>query len=427
VTRRLRAVIAALAIALVLAIAGTPASASTDVRIGVLNDCGGAFNEVTIAGAELPLIERGARLAGKSPSSGLRGAAIEGHPVRLFFACGDGTATSAIVEARRLIEEDGVDLLIGPMAGDEEIAVQDYARRHPETTFINGSGSARLTDPAPNFYSFHTDGATWMAGLGSYAYHHLGWRSAVTVADTSDVFNWAQAAGFTAEFCALGGKIVKRVSIPAGTSDYSAAMASIPRSGVDGFMIASTTDVALGLGKVFPDVRRHAGKRMVLGTIAMLDLRVGHLGKGAAGLTTGGIFYGDFGSYITRFKRVFPGIAGGIAGSPFDLFYYGAMKAALESLDATHGDVSNRHALQLALERVTLDAPNGRFRTNSRHQAAGSNLVLAFQWPSQVLEVIRKIGHVEPTFGGYFKPSDPPPSRTTPACVKRTPPRWARR
>ena len=35
-----------------------------------------------------------------------------------------------------------------------------------------------------------------MAGLGSYAYHALGWRRAVTVSYTPDVFSWAQAAAF---------------------------------------------------------------------------------------------------------------------------------------------------------------------------------------------------------------------------------------
>src|SRR5947208_1401471 len=40
------------------------------VRIGVLSDCVGlfgAYNDVTLAAAELPLLERGARLAGRKP------------------------------------------------------------------------------------------------------------------------------------------------------------------------------------------------------------------------------------------------------------------------------------------------------------------------------------------------------------------------
>jgi hypothetical protein len=35
------------------------------------------------------------------------------------------------------------------------------------------------------------------------------------------------------------------------------------------------------------------------------------------------------------------------------------------------------------------------------------------------------VPNVEQSFGGYFAPGDPPPNRTHPACVKRTPPPWA--
>ena len=59
-----------------------------------------------------------------------------------------------------------------------------------------------------------------MAGVGAYAYHTLGWRTAATVA-MSDAFDWAQAAGFDAEFCSLGGTIVKRIWISPGTQDFS--------------------------------------------------------------------------------------------------------------------------------------------------------------------------------------------------------------
>jgi branched-chain amino acid transport system substrate-binding protein len=405
-------------------------STASDIRIGVLSECGGIFDfsyQLTLAGAELALLERGARLAGANPSDGVDDAFVDGHRVSLSFGCDDGTATSALVEARRLVEADHADILIGPLGGDEELALQDYARRHPHTTFVNGSGSAQVLDPASNFFSFHPDGAAWMAGLGSYAYNQLGWRTAVTISDTFDLFNWDQTAGFTAEFCSLGGQIAKRISIPNGTTDYSGSIAKVPHEGVDGFMFATTPDVVLALGQTLPGVRRDASRRMVLGTMSMLDSRIGKLGKGARGLVTGGPFYGRFPKYIARYRRTFPKTAPGLAGGPFDLFYYGAMKATLHGLAAVHGDLSGGGAaFRTALGQVVLDAPNGRFSLDRRHRASGTNLVLALQWPTQQLRVIRKIDNAETTYGGYFRPTDPPPSRTTPTCVKRTPPPWAR-
>jgi branched-chain amino acid transport system substrate-binding protein len=405
------------------------AGESHEIRIGVLSDCGGAFagfHDLTVAGAELPLVERGARVSGASPSAGVRGASVDGHPIRLFFGCADGTTESALVEARRLVEKLGVSILVGPLAGDEELALQDYARLRPETAFVNGSGSAQVIDPAPNFFSFHTDGAEWMAGLGSYAYHRLGWRNVVTISDTQDLFNWAQSAGFAAEFCSLGGTIARRISIPAGTSDFSAVIAQIPR-GVDGFMVAGPTDAVLALARVFPDVRRHAGRRLVLGTIAILDSRVARLGAGTRGLVTGGIFYGHFSKYLATYRKAFPHIAVGIAGGPFDLFYYDAMAATVRGLEAVRGDLSDGgKAFQSALGRVELDAPNGHFKPDRRHQATGTNLVLALRWPALDFRIVRTIDDVEPTYGGYFGPASPPPSDTSPPCKHGNPPPWAR-
>ena len=95
----------------------------------------------------------------------------------------------------------------------------------PAIAFVNGSASVRLRRPAPNFFSFHADGAQWSAGAGSYAYRELGWRRAVTITDDHDMFNWSQTAGFVAEFCSLGGTIVKRVRVPPGITDLSSVLA----------------------------------------------------------------------------------------------------------------------------------------------------------------------------------------------------------
>src|SRR5262245_34769381 len=98
-----------------------------------------------------------------------------------------------------------------------------------------------------------------MAGLGSYAYHLLGWRRAVAVTETTNIFAWAQAARFIAEFCSLGGTIARRISVPTRTSDFSAVFARIPRRGVDGFVVSASTDAVLAPAQMVPDVRRHAG------------------------------------------------------------------------------------------------------------------------------------------------------------------------
>ena len=64
-------------------------------------------------------------------------------------------------------------------------------------------------------FRYHGDGAQWNAGLGEIAYKKLGWRKAAIIMDDYS-FAWTSAAGFIADFCAIGGKITKRVFPPLG-------------------------------------------------------------------------------------------------------------------------------------------------------------------------------------------------------------------
>ena len=71
------------------------------------------------------------------------------------------------------MEQLGADIMIGPLSGDESIAVANYAKQHPTKTFVDGSAGAQDTTlkvRAPNFFRFNGDGAMWNAGLGDLAY-----------------------------------------------------------------------------------------------------------------------------------------------------------------------------------------------------------------------------------------------------------------
>ena len=101
---------------------------------------------------------------------------------------------------------------MGPIGGGENVVFRDLARRFPEVTFLAsemGAQETTLRDPPPNYFRFAPTGAQTTAGLGAYAYRDLGWRRAVIAAE--DWYpGWEAAAGFVAEFCALGGSVVER-------------------------------------------------------------------------------------------------------------------------------------------------------------------------------------------------------------------------
>ena len=297
------------------------------IGVGVLSDCQGfwafAF-EGTIAGADLALLDRGGVLAGRAVTSGVRGVSVDGHPVRMFLGCSDGTNASALTEARRLVDDVGVDVLVGPLAGNEGLALQDFARSRPRVAFVDGSASSYQLDPAPNFFTFHTDGGQWMAGLGAYAYRDLGWRHAVTIAaEDADLFAWTQVAGFVAEFCSLGGDVTKRIWIPPGTQDFAATVAQIPPSGVDGVVIVAGPDAAVGVANGYPPFRNDLSRRMILSVLA-LDTPILRLGPRAVGLVLGNGVPLRNDQYVARMHRAFPKLSVFGLGTGFDVYYHDA-------------------------------------------------------------------------------------------------------
>ena len=408
---------------------------SQAIRIGVLTDCAGpfaAYGDLALAGAELALIQHGGQRAGSATADGVVGVTIAGRPLKLVFGCNDeNTGVGVLTEARRLVEGEGVDVLIGPLAGNEEVVVQSYARRQPRVAFVDGSGSVQLTQPAPNFFSFHTDGAQWTAGLGAYAYKTLGWRSAVTIANEPDAFNWAQVAGFTAEFCALGGDVVRRVWIRPGISDLSGVIAEIPRAGVDGFFVESS-DALIALARSYRGLQGNIGRKVIGGALAFTAKNYVLGLDRIRGLTFGTAVPGSgvrgleepTRRYSAAIRHAFPELGATVA-TPFDLFYYGATVATLHALDAVHGDLSRgERKFMTALARTRIDLPNGPVRLDRLHRAIAPNYLVRVNGQSS--SPLQTIPAVEPSFGGHFGPSDPPPGETTPRCLQGSPPRWAR-
>ncbi len=129
--------------------------------------------------------------------------------------------------------------LVGPLSGDEGLAVKDYAKTQPNVTFVNGTSAAQdttLRDPAPNFFRFSTDGAQWMAGLGTYAFKEKGYKKVATVAEDYS-FPYTQVFGFMAEFCKAGGHVPSKSWVPIGNKDFSSVIAAIPDD-VDAIYVA---------------------------------------------------------------------------------------------------------------------------------------------------------------------------------------------
>ena len=101
--------------------AASGTSPSSPLKIGIMSDCAGAFGafyNVDIGGAQAYFIAHdGAKANGAVPSSGINGGTIAGHPIKIVgYGCANDTAATALKEVRRLVEQDGAQVVIGPLS-----------------------------------------------------------------------------------------------------------------------------------------------------------------------------------------------------------------------------------------------------------------------------------------------------------------------
>ena len=141
-----------------------------------------------------------------------------GRELDIIRGSSDASPDSALRAAKKLVEQDKVDLLIAPLSGAEGIALHDYAKTQSQVTFINGcSGALETTyvNPASNFFRFNIDGAQMHMGLGDYIYNVKHYKKIATIGEDY-AFIYTQVFGLALNYCPAGGEITERLWVPLG-------------------------------------------------------------------------------------------------------------------------------------------------------------------------------------------------------------------
>ena len=336
-----------------------------------------------LATLEGPFAEPGADgLRGVELAIAEFGGEIAGTPVELITASSDGNPDVALESARRLVEQDGVDILVGPLSGSEGIRLAQYAKEQPETTFLNGGSAAietTLVDPAENFYRFNTEGAQWTAPLGEYVVNERGWDNIVIVSEDYS-FPYAQIFGFMATYCEAGGTVSDKFFVPVGTNDYSSVIAQLPlESGeVDGmFVVLGGSDAVDFLSQY----AQMGGSLPIVGGTNAVDQTVLTTQGPARELLPGTLASGPVSDnaereswleFVAQYQDHF-GDEGLPTPSVFAYNYYTNTKAALLALQAVEGDLSNNHeAFRDALDSLAFESPTGPVSINENRQATAA-------------------------------------------------------
>ena len=377
------------------------AKAADTITIGAFSTLEGAFavlGKESIRGVEMALHEFNNMAGGKK--------------IKMITGSSDASPASAVAAARKLVEQDKVDILIGPLSGSEGLAIKDYSKTQMQVTFLNGSSAAQdttLRDPSENFFRFNPDGAQFVAGLGEYTYKIKGYKSVAIIAEDYS-FPYTMVFGFMKDYCKLGGKVPAKFWVPIGTKDYSSIISAIPDD-VDALWV--------GLGGAdavnFLSQYEQAGGElpMVAGTITVDQSVLGSKGRRKSYLigtptaapaadTNTNKEYQDF---VALYKKIHPD--GFPLPSLFAHEYYISTKAALLALDQVKGDLSDGHKkYRAALSNLKFMTPAGmRSLDKNRQVITDIFLTEVIEGPdgNLVTKLIKRVPQVNQTLGEDMK------------------------
>jgi branched-chain amino acid transport system substrate-binding protein len=399
---------------------GGSASAADKLKIGFFSTLEGpytALGEDGQRGFDLAVMQHHNKAGGKE--------------LEIVRGSSDASPDSALRAAKKLVEQDKVDILIAPLSGSEGIALRDYAKTQPQVTIINGCSGALETTyvtPAPNFFRFNIDGAQMHKGLGQYIYNVKHYKKIATIGEDYS-FVYTQVFGLALDYCPLGGQITKRIWVPLGTKDFSSVISSLPDD-VDA--------IYLGLGgadalNFLNQYQQAGGNAKLFGGTIMIDQTIlSSKGKAKEALigTASAAPFADtsddpkWQAFVNAYKDNWPPEKRFASPSLCAVNYYDETTAALLALDKVNGDLSDGHKkFREALATLVLDAPNGQMKLDENHQATGTSFVTEVVKDTNgdlVSKVVQVVPNVDQRLGFSKEVFDRIglPAREVPVCKK---------
>jgi branched-chain amino acid transport system substrate-binding protein len=409
------------AVALTAVVGTGSANAADKIKIGFFSTLEGPYTtlgEDGQRGFDLAIMQHHNKAGGKE--------------LEIVRGSSDASPDSALRAAKKLVEQDKVEILIAPLSGSEGIALRDYAKTQPQVTFLNGCSGAQETTyvtPAPNFFRFNTDGAQMQWGLGDYIYNVKHYKKIATIGEDYS-FIYTQVFGLALDYCQAGGQITKRLWVPLGTKDFASYIPQILSEDVDA--------IYLGLGgadavNFLNQYLQAGGNAKLIGGTIMVDQSIlstkGKAKEALVGVAAAGP-QGDtsddpkWQAFVKAYQAAWPPEKRFTSPSLCATNYYDETTAALEALDKINGDLSDGHKkLREVLASLVLNAPNGQMKLDSNHQAIGQSFVTEVVKDKNgdlINKVVKVVPNVNQTLG--FDPAVFAkiglPGREVPVCKK---------
>jgi branched-chain amino acid transport system substrate-binding protein len=285
---------------------------------------------------------------------------IAGRKVELIKEDDQFNPQVGLQKARKFVSSDQVDMIVGPQASNVAVAITNFVKQTKTFLVVSAAGTDAITwEHAP--YIFRTSLSGWQLvhPLGEWVYNKLSKDIVLTAADY--VAGHDIIGVFGRAFTKKGGKVLKEIYTPLGTTDFSPYL---------------TDTRSLNPGAVYcflpggSDSTRYVQQYAQSGIKAKLtcyggmvdETTIGAIGKAALGVLSSTIYTDTLDNaenkrFVTEYRaktKEFPNL--------FSDYGFVVTQVLDEALKAVDGDTSNKDKLADAMVKVSFNAPRGPFR-----------------------------------------------------------------
>ena len=282
-----------------------------------------------------------------------------GRKVELVIADTTCNPDQALTQARRLVHQEKVHFMIGPLCGHEGPAVAQVSKETGVPLVMDAAGADTITkwDRTPSVVRTAVSASQIGHPFGDYLYHELKVRNATFIGQD---YTWGHEVtlGAVRTFTEAGGKVARIIWNPIGTKDYGPTIAAIPADS------DAVIAVVVGADRVrLFEAWFNFGmdkKKKIYGQYWMLqdvlpqmdDRAIGMLGKTAN--YAPGIDTPENHAFTNAFARQYKRLPSWFAESAYTAGLW--TKTAIDSIQ---GKVEDREAFLKAMRTVSVKAPRG--------------------------------------------------------------------
>ena len=283
---------------------------------------------------------------------------LAGRKVELYVGDSGGVPAQARTKVQELVERERIQVMIGPLAAGEALAVDDYIRAQQLPT-LSVAAAEDMTQRKPNpwFVRGTSTSSQNAHPLADYCAKTLKMKRMVAIADDIP-YGHEMVAGFQRVFEDNGGRIVQKMFPPLTVPDYGSFIAQL-KTNVDGVFLGFAGSNGFRYLRQFNEYGLRGKVTPVGGMTALDEAVLRNMGDEALGIVTSCWYSAELDNpqnrkFAEAFRKEFKYDPGFYAAATY------VEATVLEAaLNLIKGRIEDKNALMKALKGIKVDTVRG--------------------------------------------------------------------